>query len=72
MEKKLHSFTRGHGIWKFNNSSLHDIYVKKSKTNYTTGRDWLTLTKSFQKLCFRMDIIRSKLIRIGIAILMNF
>lgn len=32
MEIKFNSFTRGHGLWKFNNSLLHDeVYVEKAK-----------------------------------------
>lgn len=32
MEIKYNSFTRGHGLWKFNNSLLHDeVYVEKAK-----------------------------------------
>lgn len=52
-EIKFNSFTREHDIWKFINSLLHnDAYVKKSKTNYTTCKDWLRLPKSFQKYFF--------------------
>lgn len=32
MEIKYNSFTRVHGLWKFNNSLLHDeVYVEKAK-----------------------------------------
>lgn len=32
MEIKFNSFTKGHGLWKFNNSLLHDeVYVEKVK-----------------------------------------
>lgn len=52
-EIKFNSSTRKHDIWMFNNSLLHDyIYGKKRKINYTTGKDWLRLTQSFQKVSF--------------------
>ena len=40
MELKFNSFVRGHGLWKFNNSLLHDtIYIEKVKQTIHDVKD---------------------------------